>query len=742
MTQVSERLTFQAENWSIATAVLFVSAILALSLWACARTGWRRSGVLLESLRCLIAVILAITLLQPEWLRSFKPDSLPVVALLHDVSGSMETEDVVSPAEGGASAEQVLSRTAFAQRLIAPDQWRSVSERFEVLTQPFSSLEDPPAEATDLHHALERVAEQQPNLAAVVLISDGDRNAGPAPAAAATRLRMRNVPVLAVPVGAQSRQPDIEVTGFDVPTFAVAGKPLRIPFALESTLPRDETLTLEMIVGSGAAGTEERLTQQVTVPAMGRVQDALVWRPQAAGSVRLRLKAPSVASERNTSNNELEATLDVRKEQLRVLLIESYPRWEYRYLRNALERDPGVEVEALLFHPELGKTGGGKGYLSTFPKDDDLTSYDVIFLGDIGLTGGQLTETHCTMLHKLVRDQATGLVFLPGLRGSQSTLQGTPLEELFPVVWDQAQPRGFGSESAGRFVLTEAGTRSLLTKLEDTDEASSRVWSSLPGFQWYAPALRAKAGSEVLATHSTEGNDYGRIPLIVTKTYGSGKILFMGADGAWRWRRGVEDRYHYRFWGQVVRWMAYQRNMARGEKMRLFYAPDRPKTGGSVSLNANVITPSGEPLREGVVVAQIVAPSGKTTSLRLSAAGEEAWGLFSGSFTPREPGEHQIRLTSADAGESLDTKLSVQGTTREKRGQPARLDVLSEIAQLTRGELLTAPNAEVIVRAIQNLPEPAPIEQRVLIWAHPAWAGLIVLLLGLFWAGRKAAGAF
>jgi hypothetical protein len=268
------------------------------------------------------------------------------------------------------------------------------------------------------------------------------------------------------------------------------------------------------------------------------------------------------------------------------------------------------------------------------------------------------------------------------------------------------------------------------------------VWSSLPGFQWYAPALRAKAGSEVLATHGTESNRFGRVPLIVTKTFGAGKILFMGADGAWRWRRGVEDRYHYRFWGQVVRWMAYQRNMARGEKLRLFYAPDRPRTGGSVSLNANVMSMTGEPLRDGVVVAQIAAPSGQTTSLRLTAGGEEAWGLFSGSFTPREPGEHQIRLSSADAGEALETTLSVQGTSKEKRGQPIRRDLLEEIAQLTRGEVVTDLTPEAVLTAIRKIPQPSPIEQRVLLWAHPGWAGLLILLLGVFWVGRKAAGTF
>ena len=63
----------------------------------------------------------------------------------------------------------------------------------------------------------------------------------------------------------------------------------------------------------------------------------------------------------------------------------------------------------------------------------------------------------------------------------------------------------------------------------------------------------------------------------------------MGTDGAWRWRKGVEDKYHYRFWGQVVRWMAYQRNMAKGETMRLYYVPDQPKMNQTLALHANVM---------------------------------------------------------------------------------------------------------------------------------------------------------
>jgi hypothetical protein len=734
MTPTSQSLVFTATPLSLAVSIGFVLIVVVLAF-----TAWRRSARKawtgwLEALRVLIATMIAITLNQPEWREVFEPDFKPTLAVLTDVSHSMDTLDVLDLKQPAAEPK---SRADAAKLLAEPAAWDELKPRMDVVQETFSSREAAPREGTDLNAALDALMEKHPRLGSIVLASDGDWNTGSAPSQAATRLRMRGVPVFAVPIGAETRLPDVELVAFDVPAFGVTGKPLRIPFAIESSLPREETATLSMKVSTG-----EIITKDVVVPAMGRLQDSIMWRPDKPGDVTLTLTVPKIGAERYPENNSLDAALAVRKEQLRVLVIETAPRWEYRYLRNALERDPGVEVNTIMFHPGLEKPGAGRGYLPLFPKDEALTGYDVIFLGDVGMEQGQLTNENCIAIQKLVRDQAAGLVVLPGLRGYAASLIRSPLSDLVPVVLDEAQPGGWGSPAPGKFVLTEAGTRSLLTKLEDTDEASARVWSTLPGFQWYAPALRAKAGTEVLATHGSESTKFGRVPLIVTKTYGAGKILFMGADGAWRWRRGVEDKYHYRFWGQVVRWMAYQRNMAKGDKMRLFYSPDRPKTGGVLTLNANVMTESGEPLRDGNVIAQVVAPSGKPSSIRLSAAGEEAWGLFSGTFTPTEPGEHKVTLSSAENGSTLESTIAVQGTSREKRGQPARYDVLREISQLTRGKFLTGADPAAVVAAVAQLPAPESQERRLPLWAHPLWAGSIIVLLAIFWIGRKASGAF
>ena len=228
--------------------------------------------------------------------------------------------------------------------------------------------------------------------------------------------------------------------------------------------------------------------------------------------------------------------------------------------------------------------------------------------------------------------------------------------------------------------------------------------------------------------------------LPATRTSGTGKVLFMGTDGAWRWRRGVEDLYHYRFWGQVVRWMAYQRNMSQGESMRLFYSPDRPEAGNVLTLNANVMSDSGEPLREGTVVVQIVSPSGQTDSVRLASVGEDSWGLFSGSFTPEEGGNYSLVTTCSETGSRLETTVAVKGNEKEKIGQPARLDVLREIAEVTRGELTDVSQLKELVDRVAELPEPEPVITRVRIWSHPLWGGALIVLLGAFWTGRKMAG--
>jgi hypothetical protein len=728
---VTRSLTFLWTPWSAAASALLVLAAAGFCFVAWRRSGYRRSLGLLELVRLGLVCICAVILNQPEWVEEYRPEEKPSVAVLWDDSPSMETRDVLPP---GKAATSPLTRREAMKSLTDPSSWNRLRGRMNVVIQPFSTART--GHGSDLYEPLARTPESVRNLRGIVFASDGDWNEGPPPVQAAARLRAMGVPVFAMPLGSPTRLPDVELLSLDAPTFGVAGKSVRIPFTIDSSLPREYVTSVILRTSDG-----DEASKEVRIVPMGRTSDWVVWKPKSTGDFTLTLEVPRHGDETLTDNNLLTAPISIREEKLRVLVVESYPRWEYRYLRNALSRDPGVEVSCLLFHPGLGKVGGGnKDYIKQFPAGlDELSRFDVVFLGDVGLDEGQLTAEQCRLLKGLVEHQASGLVFMPGMQGRQFSLLDTVLGDLCPVVLDPSQPGGWGSRTPSHFELTELGRRSLLTKLADTEDDNSEVWEGLPGFQWYAPVLRAKAGSDVLCIHKDASNEFGRMPLLATRTFGAGKVLFMGTDSAWRWRKGVEDRYHYRFWGQVVRWMAYQRNMAKGETMRLYYVPDQPRMHQTLTLRANVMDRGGEPLHKGDVSARITAPSGKAEVVRFESAGDE-WGEYTGRFTAEEPGKHQVVVVCKQTNASLEASFFVQGVAAERIGRPSRPEVMEELARVTRGGVIEPDKLDDVVRSLAELPEPPPSVRRVQLWSHPATASALVVLMGAFWVGRKAVG--
>ncbi len=727
---VTREITFNAPPTVVAIALSALVVVAGLAFAAWRRSGYDAGTGFLELLRALLVALAVITLCQPEWKEVFEPTERPVLAVIADESASMDTRDVLNPADPRA---QPTSRLDWLQQQLASIDWQTLEKEVDVVQERFASNAESAdkRQGTDIDAALGDLLKRYKNLRAVALLSDGDWNEGRSPANAATRLRINNVPVYTVALGSEVPLPDIEVASLEPPTFSVVGKSLQVPFTLRSTMASDYEVDVTLEVETGVT-----VTKQVVVPAMGDVRDVFFWTPDEVGNVALSLHVPPHEAETIRDNNDRTVNVAIKPESLKVLVVESFPRWEYRYLRNALERDPGVDVTCLLFHPDLSKFGGGAGYIKQFPATiEELARFDVVMLGDVGVGSGQLTVEDCRLLKGLVEKQASGLIFMPGMRGNQYSLLSTELADLYPVVLDNTARQGYGSRVPATFVLTETGQTSLLTKLADSDRENDAVWRSLPGFQWRSPAIRHKAGSEVLAVH-----EQSRAPLLVTKTYGTGKILFMGTDGAWRWREGVEDKYHYRFWGQVARWMAYQRHMAEGEMLRMFYSPDRPEPGNVVTLNATVLDPTGGPLNRGTVRAEVTDPDGLKQDVRFQSKGAD-WGLYTARFTPNRTGEYQVKLFCKETGAVLDTQLAVHGEQREKVGKPARHDVLREIANVSRGQWIPYDEIASIRDRVLELPPPEPAIRRRQIWASPYWAGALIGVMGVFWVGRKMQGA-
>lgn len=173
--------------------------------------------------------------------------------------------------------------------------------------------------------------------------------------------------------------------------------------------------------------------------------------------------------------------------------------------------------------------------------------------------------------------------------------------------------------------------------------------------------------------------------------------------------------------------------------MRVYYTPDLPRVARTLTITANVMNQTGEPLREGEVVARVVAPSGSAETIRLEATGE-AWGAFTGQWLPREPGEHRATIVSRTTSDQLEMSIPVQDIDRETVGQPARPEVLEEIARVSGGGVVVPSEISELGEMLQARSAPQVEVHRVQWWRHPLAVFCVIALLGLFWIGRKAAG--
>lgn len=725
---------------AIGIAALVIVGVICVLSWK--RSPHPRRTAVLEGLRFVVTLIVVLLLWKPEWLTVLHPHTKPRIAILWDASKSMDTVDAEMP-QLFSPNRAVVSRHDWTRAALDSPLWEPLEngEKNDLVDRAFAAPPENPAElalaGTDLCAPIEDLLENETNLRAVVMISDGDYNTGQPPVVAAQKLLQRGVPLFTIPVGSKNRLPDLDLLSVTAPAYGIVGENVQIPFTIRSSLDREVRTIVRLRDESGREKTKELILApgQTTT-------DSILWRIEKEGAETLELSVPMADGERIETNNSRKFTLSGRPESIKVLVIETLPRWEYRYLRNALSRDPGVELSCLLFHPQLGK-GDGPDYIQEFPsKPEDLAKYDVIFLGDVGVGPDQLSKEQCDLLRGLVENQASGIVFMPGPQGNEFTLLDTALWDLMPVILDADNKGGIHDPVASPMRLTGEGRSSLLTMLADSEEANPQVWNSLPGFHWHAPVVKSKGGTEVLTVHANRGGRFGPIPLIVTKTAGNGKVLFMGIDSAWRWRRGVEDKYHYRFWGQVARWMSYQRNMAAGERVRLYFTPERPVPGDTVTFNANAFNAAGAPLEEGTVYVDATGPDGSKERISLEK-NNTAWGAFSGRMKIGLPGEWQLRASIDDPGaKPIETKLLAQGVELEQTGQPARPEVLAEMARIAKGRMISPEQLPDLIKQIESLPEPRPIENRLPLWSHWASVVLVVFLLSIFWVGRKLNGAF
>ena len=301
---------------------------------------------------------------------------------------------------------------------------KRLSDKFVVRTFRFSSSAarlGAPAELTfggvetKLGAALDGARQELAGLpvAGMVLISDGADTTDAALAEAVLSLKAAALPVFTVGVGQERLARDIQVDRVSTPRQALKGTSLLIDVVIRQTGFAGETVTLDVEDAGRIVGT-----QQLKLPADG--EPASVRVRVMAGDAGPRVLKFRIAPQRDeviTQNNARESLLDVVDRAERILYYEGQPRFEMKFIRQAVEEDKNLQLVTLLRTAESKYLRLGvddpEHLAGGFPKTrEELFAYRGLVLGSVeasAFTGDQLR-----MIAEFVEKRGGGLLMLGG----------------------------------------------------------------------------------------------------------------------------------------------------------------------------------------------------------------------------------------------------------------------------------------------------------------------------------------
>ncbi|MFM9964846.1 MAG: VWA domain-containing protein, partial [Planctomycetaceae bacterium] len=582
--------------------------------------GVGRRAVLI-GLRC--GALSVVLLLLAQVSVSVERTGLPLVVVLIDDSASMGLRDAYSAEAdqkfvasllrsdtGSGSADAV--RFDVVRRIVSREEGRWLRElrrRHRLRIERFSagavSLGDdlvddesvrrliaelerlqPTGETTRLAEAVRQVLNQTRGTppAAIVLLTDGIASGGDAErlTVVAPLARERLVPLFVIGIGSDQPTRDVQLAELIVDDVAFVNDPLVFTAKVKSFGLAGKTAVIEL----RERGQEKSLARRsITLPADGQITTVeVLFTPTKPGDHEFELVITPPPGDVDRDNNRLSQPVRVREGKLKVLLADGLPRWEFRELKNTLEREATIELHTLLQEADLEfalQDETAKPLKGRFPLTREaLAEYDVVLLGDVN--PGAFSPGTLELLREFVREGG-GLLLIAGPQHMPVAFRGTPLETLLPIDLETARVPPLDADLREPFQprWTEAGRLStpLFRHLQleglaidggTSDGNNSRdVWRSLPGLFWLCEAPRLKAGATVLLEHPQrrgEKSDSGRLPVISMQRFGAGKILFHATDELWRWRFRNNEKIYSRYWIQALRFLSRTQSLigARG----------------------------------------------------------------------------------------------------------------------------------------------------------------------------------
>ena len=584
---------------------------------------------------------------------SDSPESAPVVGTDSDARNSTRLARVVEwlsrddgEALGALTAQHKLRFHAVAagQRLLGADAYISSDQVPELLRQ----LEELKPEGTEsrlganLRSVLNDLRGTPPS--SVVLITDGVVTAGESLAQAAQYAARKNIPIYAIGVGSSDEVRDLQLHDLLV----------------DDTVFVDDTVNFEVkLVGQGYEGREVAVslrrkgfdeplqTRTVRIGAdQVPVKVTLSDRPSEEGTVDYIIETPVLERETGKDNNRIARPIRVIDEEIRVLYVEAYPRYEFHYLKSLLERQPAVDLDVVLLDSDPEFVEQDRTAVPFMPTSrQELFDYDVLILGDVAPT--LFSQAQLSNIVEFVEKKGGGFLLIAGRNQAPQAYRGTPLEALLPVVVGPAANRNLVVATGESFFpqLTIEGKSSPNFRFSDDEDENDRIWASFPPMYWYARSEKAKPGAQTLVVHPMTREDGAETPLVATQFFGAGRSYYQAFDSTWRWRFRVGDVYHARYWIQTIRFLSRAKLLGKNRAVELLVGRRRFRRGDPVPLRVRFLDETLAPTSDDAVTVQLEHDGLADPPLRLTRVPGRR-DVFEGVVARTVDGRYHGRLTA------------------------------------------------------------------------------------------------
>ncbi len=567
----------------------------------------------------------------------------------------------------------------------------------------------PRGKDTRLGDALQYVANQERGgpISAIVLVSDGQGNAGVASALGAVAAQEANIPVFTVAVGGDQPPIKVRVVDLEAPQRVYPGDRFQLRGYVQAFGMSGRTVRVELMSNHADASETEQGTFEeekslilgddgATLPVEFEVT------PDAVGKRRYTVRVVAPDDDQDVTDNSKSANVDVVDEKNRVLLIAGGPTREYRFLRNMLFRDRDTTSAVLLQSGEPGISQEADELIFDFPStEDELFEYDCIVAFDVDWL--QFDELQIRLLERWVSEQAGGLIVVAGpvftpewskiRRGTDARVD--MLKSLYPVVFVSESSTTLtlgrvGGDHAWPLQFSRDGLAEKFLWLEDDPIRNEETWASFAGVYGYFAIRDVKRGTRVYARFSDpqeQSLDNEQPVYLAGHFYGSGRVFFQASGEMWRLRE-LGEHYFQQYYTKLLRWVSQGRLLRDSSRGVLLVDKERCFIGERVTVNAVLTDAQRQPLLLDQVEAALIQPDGTRRPLILRRVQEAAReGEYQEQFATTAEGDYRIELAPPESvSDLLVQEVRCSSSLAETR-TPLRNDaVMQEIAQRTQGK--------------------------------------------------------